>query len=122
MGATALAGVLALAVYLGPFMQSSPTPKVAQRLAETKSQEVTLDQEMKRAKRATAAAPAPPRLPGQPVDGADACRQTRDPAAQLAEPAPAPAEDAEFSLAAGKVEGTRKAPRRKMISGRMTIS
>jgi hypothetical protein len=108
MGATALAGVLALAVYLGPFMQNSSTPKVAQRLAETKSQEVTLDRERPRAQRAKAEAPAPPPAeasrslaltpPGKPLTSA----------AQLAAPESAPAKDAKFSLAASQGEGSRQ--------------
>lgn len=104
MGATALAGVLALAVYLGPFTQSSPTPQVAQRLEKSKAQEMTLDQERPRAKRATAVAPAPPPAAASRSLALMPAEKSETAAAQLAEPAPVPAKDAAFSLAAGKAE------------------
>jgi anti-sigma factor RsiW len=110
MGATALAGVFALAVYLGPFMQSSSTPKVAGRLAETKSQEVTLRQEATRAKRAPAAAPAPPPVAAERSLALPPAEKPLTSGALLAEPAPAPAKDAAFSLAAGKAEKAGQSP------------
>jgi hypothetical protein len=110
MGATALAGVFALAVYLGPFMQSSSTPKVAGRLAETKSQEGTLRQEATRAKRAPAAAPAPPPVAAERSLARTSAEKSETAAAQLVEPAPAPAKDAEFSLVAGPVGSGAKSP------------
>ncbi len=108
MGATALAGVLALAVYLGPFSRTASSPGVAPRLAETKSQEMTLDRERPRAQRAKAAAPAPPPVAAERSLALTPAGKSETAAAQSVEPAPAPAKDAEFSLASGKVEKAGK--------------
>lgn len=104
MGATALAGVLALAVYLGPFARTASSPGVAPRLAETKSQEARMPHDATRAKQAKAAAPAPPPVAASRSLALMPAEKSEPAAAQLAEPAPAPAKDAEFSLASGKVE------------------
>lgn len=110
MGATALAGVLALAVYLGPFTQSSSTPKVAGRLAETKSQEARMPQDATRAKRAQAAAPAPPPVAARQSLALTPAEKSLTSGALLAPAKPAPAKDAAFSLAAGPVESAAKGP------------
>lgn len=103
MGATALAGVLALAVYLGPFTQSSPTPQVAPHLAATKSQKAALDRERPRAKQVRAAAPAAPDQASRSLALTPAAKPETA-AARLAESASPPAEEARVSLAEGKAE------------------
>ena len=107
LGATAMAGVLALAIYLGPFSKSSPTTQVAQPLGKVKAQEMARGQESKPAKMATAPAPAA----AHPVALAPAGK-TDAFMGRLAKPEAVPAEEPEFSLAAGRSE-----PQRKVASG-----
>jgi hypothetical protein len=109
LGATAMAGILALAIYLGPFSQPSSTLQMAKPQGDVKAPEMALGQEAKRAKTATAAAPAPPPpATRQPVVAAAPAVKMEAAGARLAKPAGAPAEEAEFSLAAGKAEAPRK--------------
>ncbi len=102
VGATALAGILVLAVYLGPFTGPSATPQLAHRQEKTKVTEAPLPQREHRAQRATVAAPAPPSpTMAQPAAMAPADKSEAPPV-RFAQPEPPPAEEAEYSLAAGK--------------------
>ncbi len=129
VGATALAGILALAVYLGPFSRPTPAPQLAHRLEKSQVPAAPLAE---RAPQAPPAAPlskeapqGPPAAPlakgafkAPPVTlGATASpprAKTRPPAVasadtakprtlQVAQPEP-PSAEAEYSLAAGKLE------------------
>jgi hypothetical protein len=108
LGATAMAGILALAVYLGPFSRSSSGPQIAQGQGKIKAAETALRREPQRAKMAATPAPAPPssatpRLavtpPGQPATSAGV----------VAKPESPPAGEPEYSLAASKVQAQRQA-------------
>ena len=108
LGATAMAGILALAIYLGPFSRQSAPLQVTKPQGESRVPEMAGRQEPEKGKVATAAAPAQssPAAP-QPV----AMGPAGKPVAAMARPAKpesAPAEEAEFSLAAGKAEAHRK--------------
>jgi hypothetical protein len=101
LGAT-MAGILALAVYLGPYFRSSSTLQMAKPQGEVKAPDLALGQGPQRAKMAIAAAPAPPPPAAtHPVAMAPAGK-TEAAAMKLAKPEPAPAEEAEISLAASK--------------------
>lgn len=110
-GATALAGILALAVYLGPFSSPTPAPAPAPSVAQTQEEarvpDTAVAQEPAPAPQATLAAPAPPppiakTLPPEP----NSTERIKGLADRLARPQPLPAEEARFSLAAGKLEKT----------------
>jgi hypothetical protein len=108
LGASAMAGILALAIYLGPFSRPSSTLQMAKPQGEVRAPEMARGQELKQAKKAMIAAPAPPPpAVSQPVMAAPA-GQTEAAMARLAKPEAAPAEEAEFSLAAGKSDSHRK--------------
>jgi hypothetical protein len=106
-GAAALAGVVALAVYLGPFSSPTSTPKMAQlqeeaQIAPTQTAQV---QEPPRARQEIAAAPEPPpaiakTLPPEP----NSTEKIKALADRLARPGPRFSEEAKVSLAAGKLE------------------
>jgi len=98
LGATALAGILALAVYLGPYSHTFQTQQMAKPQEACKVPEIALGRELKRANMATAPAPAPP----APAAAKPAAM------ARTAKPEPAPAEEPQFSLAAGKAAGQQK--------------
>ena len=111
LGATALAGILALAVYLGPF--STPTPGPAPPMAriqeEARVPDTAVAQEPAPVPQAPAAAdaPSPPiakTLPPEP----NSTERIKTLADRLARPQPLPAEEARFSLAAGKPEKARR--------------
>ncbi len=59
LGATALAGVLALAVYLGPLAEKPSPPGMVQAPAESKTREMVLHQKAPRAPKVPAVASAP---------------------------------------------------------------
>ena len=108
LGATAMAGILALAVYLGPYSRPASAPQLAKSREEAKTPALALGEQHKRAKMASAPAPAPPSLRApQPVALAPA-EKTEPALAGVAKPAPAPAEEPEISLAAGKAAGPQK--------------
>ena len=111
LGATAMAGILALAVYLGPYSRSTPTPQLAKSEGEIKAPALALGEQHQRAKMATAPAPAPPALRApQPVALAPAEKtdKTEPALARVAKAAPAPAQEPEINLAAGKAGGPQK--------------
>jgi hypothetical protein len=112
LGATAMAGILALAVYLGPFSRSASPPQLAQSQGEAQAPALAQGGEPQRAKKALMAAPAPPawRAP-QPIALAPAEKAEKTEAAlgRVAQPAPAPAQEPAISLAAGQAEVPRKA-------------
>ena len=116
LGATALAGILALAVYLGPFSSPTPAPQLAHRLEESRVPAAPLAKSAPQPPPAAplakgapqappvtlgATAPPPPvKAPPPAVASADA---TKPRALRVAQPEPPPAE-AEYSLAVGKLE------------------
>jgi len=116
LGATALAGILAVAVYLGPFSRPTPAPQLAHRLEESRVPAAPLAKSAPPAppaaplaRRAFEAPPvplgataSPPRLKAQPPAVAST-DNAKPRALRVAQPAPPPAE-AEYSLAAGKLE------------------
>ena len=108
MGAAAMAGVLALAVYLGPFSRTSSTPQMAQPQVKAKGPEMALRQEVKQGEKVTAAVPTPPAPAATQPVAAPPAGKPATAAPMMAKPAPAPAEEAEFSLAASKPEAPRK--------------
>ena len=108
LGAGAMAGILALAVYLGPFSPSSSTLKMAKPQGETKAPAVAVHQETQRAKTVTAAAPAPPPPAATRAAALSPAAQTEAQGAGVARPEPAPAGEAEISLAAGKEGAPQK--------------
>lgn len=103
VGATALAGILILAVYLGPFTGQTSAPKVAQ-LEEKSKAPPTL--QVQRAPQAPAAAAPASRpsiaktLPPEPKS----TERIKTLADRMAEPESVPTEEARYSLAAGKLE------------------
>jgi anti-sigma factor RsiW len=102
LGATALAGILVLAVYLGPFTGPSATPQIAHLQEKTQGSETPLPQGEARAQKVTVAAPAPPSpTMAQPAAMAPADK-SKAPPVRFAQPEPPPAEEAEYSLAAGR--------------------
>jgi hypothetical protein len=102
LGASAMAGVLALAVYLGPFSQPASVLKVAQPLKEAQAPAMARPQGGLKAKMAT----VPPAAPSPPVAARAAAMvpaaKTEAQAVAVAKPEAAPAADPEFSLAAGR--------------------
>jgi hypothetical protein len=103
LGATALAGIILLAVYLGPFTSPTSVPQTARLQEKTKVADSPLLKRAPRAPQATAAAPAPPSPAAtQPAAGAPADKAEAPPVL-FAKPAPTPAAEAEYSLAAGKL-------------------
>lgn len=114
LGATALAGILALAVYLGPFTSPTPAPKLAQHREEAQVPPRPFVQKSSPAPPATAAAPAPPpsiakTLPPEPAS----TERIKALADRLARPQPPPTEAARYSLAADQLE----APPRPTVLG-----
>jgi Putative zinc-finger len=105
LGATAMAGILALAVYLGPFSQSASRPQLAQSQGEAKALGMASRQKPQRAKLATAPAPAPP---SERAVVADA-EKSEDLAVQVAKPVAPPSGEPQYSLAAGKLNAEQKA-------------
>ncbi|MGQ9689116.1 MAG: anti-sigma factor family protein [Desulfobaccales bacterium] len=109
MGATALAGILALAVYLGPFAQRALSPQMAQPPTASKPQELTRHQETPESQQAFSATPK-----AQPEAASrSALKEAAGPAkatpTEMVKPKPAPAEDTEVRLAAGQVGIPEKA-------------
>ncbi len=102
LGAGAMAGILALAVYLGPFTQQSLTPQVANLQGEAKAPKMAETQAPARAKMAAAPAPAPPPPAGSQQAAMGLADKSAALPARLAKPEAPTAGDAEFSLAAGK--------------------
>lgn len=106
LGALALAGILALAVYLGPFSSSPPVPQLAQRQEEARVPPAPLIQRPSPPPpQATAAAPEPPpaiakTLPPEPAS----TERIKALADRMARPEPRPAQEARFSLTAGKLK------------------
>jgi anti-sigma factor RsiW len=105
LGATAMAGILALAVYLGPFSRSSSQPQVAQRQEEAKTPKMAVRQEPPKTNLATSPAPepAPPRAALATADKAETA------AIQVAKPEAPPSGEPEYTLATGKLDPDRKA-------------
>jgi hypothetical protein len=116
VGATALAGILALAVYLGPFSRPTPAPQLAHRLEESRVPDEPL---AKSAPLAPPAAPLakrafetppmifgdtapPPRVKAQPPAVAST-DNAKSRALRVAQPE-LPSTEAAYSLAAGKLE------------------
>ncbi len=116
-GAAALVGVVALAVYLGPFTGPTPAPKMAQlqEEAQVAATQTTRDQEPPQARQEIAAAPAPPlaidkTLPPEP----ESTERVKALADRMARPEPRLSEEAKLSLAAGKPAA---APRPHVLGG-----
>jgi anti-sigma factor RsiW len=103
LGATAMAGILALAVYLGPFFRSVSKPQLAQPQQEAKA----LRQNPPRAKLATAPAPAPPSEVATKMGELPPSPQAL--AVQVAKPEGPPAGEPQYSLASGKLDADQKA-------------
>jgi hypothetical protein len=103
LGATVLAGILLLAVYLGPFTSPTSAPQTARLQEKTKVADRPLLKKAPRAPQATAAAPAPPSpAVTQPAAVAPAGKAEAPPVL-FAKPKPTPPAEAEYSLAAGKL-------------------
>jgi hypothetical protein len=101
LGASAMAGILAMAVYLGPFSPPNSALKVAQPLKETQAPATAGHRGLQKAKMATSPPAAPP-----PAAATRAVAKVPTPAeaqaVAVAKPEAAPAVDPEFSLAAGQ--------------------
>ncbi len=114
LGAAALAGMVALAVYLGPFTSPTPAPKLAQLEEEAKvpaaAPLVQSPTQAPRAATQTAGStlPARPRIAKTLPPEPESTERIKALADRMARPEPAPTKEARFSLAAGKPE---KAPR-----------
>lgn len=109
VGGAALAGILALAVYLGPFTGPTPAPQRAQPRKEAQAPVAPLAEKPSPAPRETAAAPtaAPePRptiaktLPPEPAS----TERIKALADRMARPEPPPTGEAGYSLAADQLE------------------
>jgi anti-sigma factor RsiW len=107
LGATAMAGILALAVYLGPFSRSASKPQLAQRQGEAKAPGMALRQAPQRAKLATAPAPAP--LSEAATQPSAVAPKPEALAVQVAKPEGPPAGEPQYSLASGKINAEQKA-------------
>lgn len=110
-GATALAGILILAVYLGPFTGPVSKPKVARLQEEAKAPPPPPTERASQAPRATVAAPAPrptiaKTLPPEPAS----TERIKALADRMAEPESVPSEEARYSLAAGKLKKETRPP------------
>jgi hypothetical protein len=106
LGATAMAGILALAVYLGPFSETASKSQLAQG---AKAQKMAVHPAPQRAKLATAPAPAPP-IPTATSRVAEAtAEKTEGLAVQVAKPEGPPAGEPQYSLASGKLTADQKA-------------
>lgn len=109
LGATALAGVLALAVYLGPFTTPSPKSKLVQSMEESKPPVAVQPQKTPRLRMALPAAPAPP-VAATAKKAAPALSGKGEAAPALAaRPEAAPAEEGKFSLATEKMCDSERA-------------
>jgi hypothetical protein len=108
LGATAMAGILALAVYLGPFSQTSSKPQLAQRQGEVKARGMALRQQPQRNKLATAPAPAPSSPAATPLAAATA-EKSEALAVRVPKPVASPSGEPQYSLAAGKLDADQKA-------------
>jgi hypothetical protein len=104
LGATAMAGILALAVYLGPFSETSSKPQLAQHQGEAKIHKMAVRQAPQRAEMATAPAPAPP-----PTKMGLLLPKEKTLAVQVAKPEVPPAGEPQYSLASGKLNADQKA-------------
>lgn len=116
LGATALAGILALAVYLGPFSRPKPAPQMAHRLEKSPVPAAPLAKGAQEAPPTAPLAKGVPEAPPVPA-GITASSPSvkvqphvlsstltdKPQAVQVAQPEPPPAE-AEYNLAAGKLE------------------
>ncbi len=102
--AAAMAGILALAVYLGPFSEVVSKPKLAQHQKEAKAPAMALHKEAQRAKVATAPAPASP-----PVKMGALPAAPQAAPAEVAKPEGPPAGEPQYSLASGKLDADQKA-------------
>jgi hypothetical protein len=108
MGATAaMVATLALAVYLGPFSETASKPQSAKRQPEVAARAMALHRKPPQARTAVAPAPAPPSpaavkmgaLPPSPQALAD----------KMAKSVAPPAEEPQYSLAAGTLNANQKA-------------
>ncbi|MFZ2088481.1 MAG: zf-HC2 domain-containing protein [Desulfobaccales bacterium] len=95
LGAAAMAGIVAVALYLGPFSQQPLAPQTAKLQGESKAAKKAEGQAPLRAKMAIAPSPAP--APPSAMAPADQAIPVR-----VAKPETATGGEAEFSLAAGK--------------------
>lgn len=102
VGATALAGILILAVYLGPFSPPSSGPQLAQRQEAAKAPAEAVPPETRRAKEMTPTVPGPPPPAMAKRAAPDLAPPSVTPPALLAKPEAAPAGEADINLAAIK--------------------
>ena len=109
LGATAMAGLLALAIYLGPFSPPSSQPQLAQPQGEAKTPKMAVHPAPQRAKLATSPAPAPPTPAATPPAAVATAGKTEALAVQVAKPASPPAGEPQYNLAAGKLDADQKA-------------
>lgn len=108
LGATAMAGILALAVYLGPFSRPSLTPQMAARQGNAKAPQLSSPQESPRGKMAGTPATAAP-SPGATRVAETTAARSEALEAQVAKPEAPPSGEPQYSLAAGKLEGRPQA-------------
>jgi len=102
LGATALAGVMALAVYLGPFTTPSSAPQLVHRQEEVKAKAAAPSQELRRARQALPAALAPPPAAVATKAAPVLTEKAEAPPALAAKPEATPAEEGEYSLATSR--------------------
>lgn len=104
VGATALAGILALAVYLGPFTSPNSASKMAPREKEAMVSATPLAPSAPQAPRVTPAVPAPPSSGEVRPSEMASPEKAKALLSRFAEPKPAPAGESKFSLAPGKLD------------------
>jgi len=109
LGATALAGVLALAVYLGPFTTPSPKSKLVQTQEEARPPVAVQPQKSPRVRMALPAAPAPPAAATAKRAAPALTGKGKAAPALAARPGAAPAAEGKYSLAAGKTSDSERA-------------
>lgn len=105
LGAAAMAGILALAVYLGPFSRPAVTPQMAKVQDEAQAPITAL--KLPQAKMAARPAPAPP-TPAATRAVVATADKAESSEVQVAKPEASPAAEPEYSLAAGKHEARPK--------------
>lgn len=110
LGATALAGVLTLAVYLGPFNTPSSAPQAVHRQEEVKAKVATQSRETPGDRQALPAAPAPAPAAVATEAAPPLTEKAEAPPAVAAKPEAAPAEEAEYSLATSRSGVSEKGP------------
>ena len=108
LGATALAGVLTLAVYLGPFTAPSPDSKLVQTQEEAKPPVASQPPKTLQAQKPFPVAPAPLQATAKRM-APELTGKGQAPPVVVAKPEAAPAEEAEFNLAAGKYGDSERA-------------